>query len=209
MNGVELDPTSPIDLASELSPRVTLHPDDLLPTTGASLDPLAELEELLVKMKIEDRQRAREERVTEETRIERAAREQIAAIEDKADASCVQGMFAAGGQVLGGALTAYGGYSAFGVSDSDADAQMAQWGGVGKVAEGTGQLGAAFMNYPAVDAEAGLIGAQTRRETAERRAADAASQTQLSGDELRALLDRLQKIRDAEISAQRAAMFSV
>jgi hypothetical protein len=209
MYEVELEPTASIEVASEVSPRAALQPDDLLPATEASLDPLAELEELLLKMKVEDRQRAREERVTEEARIERAAREQVAAIKDSADAMFVQGMFAAGGQVVGGALTAYGGASSFGLSDSAADAQMATWGGLGKVAEGAGGLGAAFMEYPLGDAEAALTGAQTRRETAERRASDAASQTQLSGDELRALLDRLQKIHDVEFGAQQAALFSV
>lgn len=198
MNEVQLEPTTGFGSSTEIIPRPTFHGDDLLPAASATLDPMGELAELLVKMKVEDRRRSREEKLVEEARIEQAAREQIAALYERADALFQQGLAQGAFAIAGGVFTAYSGFS-----------EEKGWEGIGDASTATGGVLASFDQFGVADAEADLVRAETDRESAERRAAEAASALQLAGDELQALLDAIQKIYEAELAAQKAALVLV
>jgi hypothetical protein len=185
-----VDPTDPTGQASEV---------ELLPPPGEqAYDPLALLEEVLVKMRVEDRGRAREENQIEEQRIQEQGRRHVEAIRDRADAMLAKGILVGVTQVGAGALGAYGGF------ESEAGYEA-----LGKAVGGAGELGGAVCEFGASGAEARMAQTETAQGTAERRAHQAASEMQDAKEDLRSLLSALQRLYDIDLAAKNAALFAV
>jgi hypothetical protein len=207
---LRIDETQTSYVASEPFARPFVATDDLLPPSEGSFDPLTLLEELLVRMKIEDRQHARQENLIEEARVQRAGQAQVAAIHEKADSMWAQGLINGLGQIGGGMLTAHGGFAGFSAADTSRGMAIDHgFGGLGKAVEGAGTLGGTAFGVQVEQADARRVNWETRKESAERRASQAAADEQGANDDLRALFSALQKIHEAELAASSAAVFSV
>jgi hypothetical protein len=199
------EPTNPTnsDLAQhgEGAPAATPEVDLVLPPTEASLDPLAQLEELWLELRIEDRLAARETTRLERERIQSASDARVEAIHDEADAVEWQGWMSGLGQVAGGALQAYGGFAV------TSEANQRGFAGLGQFVGGVFNIGAVALGQDVADAQAAQVAAETQQGTAESRASDASNEMQNAREDLRALLDQIQRIHDAELAAQNAAVF--
>jgi hypothetical protein len=189
--------------------ELSLLPEPL----SVALDPLAELEALLVAMRVEDRASARAEGLAEEALIEQLGAEQVAALHDKAGDILAEGWCSGLGQIAGGALGITGGALGLAAGTDSAAAleggkQSAQiFQGAGGVAEGFGGLGAAYQRGDQTERDADITEAETAAAAAERRAGQANSNMSDAREALRSLLSQIQRIHEAELAAQNAAVF--
>jgi hypothetical protein len=179
----------------------TAQIDLVLPPTEASLDPLAGIEELLLEMRVEDRSTARQENQIEQQRIKTSCDTRVRAIHDEADATELQGWISGGAQIVGGALQAVGGFGPMTLRESKG------FEGCGHFFEGVGGIGGAVVGQDIADAQAAQTRAETEQNTAEARADEATTEMQNAREDLRSLLDQIQRINDAELAAQKAAVF--
>jgi hypothetical protein len=203
LNGIDRTAGTGITQSDDQSPSEL---DLVYMPANLGMDVLAELEALLVEMNVEDRGQAREENAAEERMVLEAGARQVAAMHEQAGELFTQGLYSGFGTAFGGALTAVGGFSAFSEGD-EADSILSKWSGLGKALEGTGAIFAAFEGQDAKDCEAEATAAQTAGGAAERRASQASTEMNDGGDDLRALLNHIQAIHDAELAALNAAVF--
>lgn len=179
--------------------------DLVLPPTAGSHDPVAALAELMLEMRIEDRCGAREQNRIEQDRIEAACDAHVDAIHEEADALVCQGWVSGVAQIGGGALQACGGFgNAFGVVS---DSALRGFEGAGELVGGVGTVGGAVLGSDVLEAQADQAAAQTAQGTAEQRAEQASTEMQNARDDLRSLLEHIQRIHDAELAARNAALF--
>jgi hypothetical protein len=198
-NHIELYQTESLDQVDANGATGQSSPVELMPPPGAEpYDVLAELEEILVKMRVEERGRAREENQIEEQRIQEQGQRHVEAIRDRADAMLAKGILVGVTQVGAGVLGAYGGFEA-----------EAGYEALGKAVGGAGELGGAVCDFGASGAEARMAQTETAQATAERRANQATSDMQDAKEDLRALLSALQRLYDVELAAKNAAIFAV
>lgn len=184
--------SQPVQVPAEGEGSVGLLP----PPDSGAYDQLAVLEELLVKLRIEERGQARVERRAEEMRISQMAARQVEAIRERGDAQFAQGVAQGFGEMVGGVMGAYGGF-----------ADEKGWAELGTAVKGGGTFLAAWEGADVTVAEMHLAEAETARGGAERRAAEASTNMQNAHDDLRALLSAIQRIHDAELAAKKAAVF--
>lgn len=175
--------------------------DLLLPPTEASEGPLAAIEQLMIELRMEDRRAAREENELARERIQAASDARVKAIHAQADATELQGWINGVGQLGGAALMGYGGFF------TKTEHSLQGYSAAGKFTESAFAIGGVVVGDDLADAQAAEVKAETAQAAAEADANDASNELQNARDDIRALLEHIQRIHDAEIAAMNAAIF--
>ncbi len=229
------DPANNISSVSSTSaysiPSEPAIPDNysFMPEPALGGDAMARLEELMLDLKMKDKQHAREMKHYAEKTIEAAVEKVVDEMNAKADAQLVAGIVGGASQVVSGALSIYGSAEALSVDVPDAGqaagegaqlvsarigeatSQMSAttqlYGGAGTIVEGLGTATSGYYQSEATRKDGAITQGQATLSAGERNASAAQEDENMAAQELRDLLAKIDRILQAEQESIKAALF--
>jgi hypothetical protein len=179
-------------------------------------DPMALIEELLLQLKMKERQGARSEHLAATQALEAAINAKVAEMFEKADDIFTAGLLSGLGQCVSGAGSLAGG--GFGLAElasskatevavSSASQLNSVFSGGGQLLGGVSQIGSAAYDGVVSEDEARIARCEGEQSTEEFAANQSQEDANAARDDFRALLDKIEQIRQSEIASRTAALF--
>ncbi|MEN9579738.1 MAG: hypothetical protein RJA70_2747 [Pseudomonadota bacterium] len=180
---------------------------DLLPEPELGSAGVVELEVMLLGLKRKDKEFARERQSMAEATIDMAVQKVVKDMQARADYQLVAGLVSGFSQVAAGGLSMTGGFKGLSGDPSTAAATAAIWTGASDLAKAGGTVDSMLINSGASAAEIRVTQGNAQLNSAERDASAAHEATQEASQDYRETLARVDRIVQADVGAQQAALF--